>query len=179
MAGLCLDSSLVLASLGYRQDEYFLSGTASSYGNVNELDSDGYWEVQAAEQADYATRVLVYRPIDAAPDWSMLHTDPIPGFVSCDVPINAGPQHWVLKAGFRGLVNWLVDGQDLPTSPLLEVTDDGMGFELDSFGNALGGIRTPYVDVPVAVLSGLGQAGCAHPLCHRYLHPCGSFFRHD
>jgi hypothetical protein len=29
---------------------------------------------------------------------------------------------------------------------------------VDEFGNALGGIRTPYVDAPVAKLSGLGQA---------------------
>ena len=31
------------------------------------------------------------------------------------------------------------------------------GFDLDTQGNALGGIRSPYVDAPVAVLSGLGQ----------------------
>jgi hypothetical protein len=29
----------------------------------------------------------------------------------------------------------------------------------DGYGNALGGIRTPYVDVPVATLSGEGNAG--------------------
>ena len=29
---------------------------------------------------------------------------------------------------------------------------------MDENGNALGGIRTPYVDVPVATLSGLGQS---------------------
>ena len=29
----------------------------------------------------------------------------------------------------------------------------------DQFGNALGGIRTPQVDVPIATISGLGQSG--------------------
>ncbi len=29
----------------------------------------------------------------------------------------------------------------------------------DPFGNVLGGIRTPQVDVPIATLSGLGQSG--------------------
>ena len=29
----------------------------------------------------------------------------------------------------------------------------------DNFGNVLGGIRTPYVDVPIATLSGEGQTG--------------------
>ena len=37
------------------------------------------------------------------------------------------------------------------------VNADGTGYELDSVGNAKGGIRTPYVDAPVATLSGLGQ----------------------
>ena len=32
-------------------------------------------------------------------------------------------------------------------------------FQLDEQGNVLGGIRTNYVDVPVATLSGLGQTG--------------------
>jgi hypothetical protein len=41
----------------------------------------------------------------------------------------------------------------------LSVTPEGDAFELDARGNALGGIRTNYVDVPVAVLSGLGQSG--------------------
>ena len=34
-----------------------------------------------------------------------------------------------------------------------------MGFRLDEHGLAVGGIRTPWVDVPTAVMSGLGQSG--------------------
>jgi hypothetical protein len=43
-----------------------------------------------------------------------------------------------------------------PTAPRLAV-DKSLG--LDSHGNASGGIRTPWMDVPTAVLSGLGQSG--------------------
>jgi hypothetical protein len=43
--------------------------------------------------------------------------------------------------------------------PRLENNADLTGFNLDAQGNALGGIRTPYVDVPLAALSGLGQEG--------------------
>src|SRR5262249_49111655 len=45
-----------------------------------------------------------------------------------------------------------------PISPRLEI-DPGPPATLvvDSFGNVLGGIRTPQVDVPIAKLSGLGQ----------------------
>ena len=38
-----------------------------------------------------------------------------------------------------------------------QVDSQQAGFELDANGNAHGGIRTPYVDTPVATLSGLGQ----------------------
>ena len=51
-----------LGSVGFIQEEFFLSGTASSYTNLNELGSDGLWEVEPAETAEYKTRVVVYRP---------------------------------------------------------------------------------------------------------------------
>jgi len=86
-------------------------------------------------------------------------TEPVPGIITCDTPINSGPQHWVLKASLHGLVEWISMGAPLPEAPRLPVTEDGEGFELDDSGNVLGGIRTPYVDAPVAVLSGLGQTG--------------------
>ena len=45
----------------------------------------------------------------------------------------------------------------LPEAPRLSVNEDRTAFELDALGNVLGGIRTNYVDAPVAILSGLGQ----------------------
>ena len=45
-------------------------------------------------------------------------------------------------------------------SPRLEVSKtDPHEFVTDANGNALGGIRTPQVEAPVAKLSGLGQPG--------------------
>ncbi|MDX1736155.1 MAG: alpha/beta hydrolase domain-containing protein, partial [Halioglobus sp.] len=44
-------------------------------------------------------------------------------------------------------------------SPLLELNDDGSDFVYDDLGNALGGIRTPYVDAPSAVLRGERNTG--------------------
>ena len=54
-----------LGSVGFIQQEFFLSGTASSFTNLNELGSYGLWEVEAAETAEYKTRVVVYRPEDS------------------------------------------------------------------------------------------------------------------
>jgi hypothetical protein len=37
------------------------------------------------------------------------------------------------------------------------VSGEPPAIERDTYGNALGGVRTPYVDVPIAVLEGEGQ----------------------
>jgi hypothetical protein len=86
---------------------------------------------------------------------------PIPGIIECDKPINSGPQHFVLKAAVAALNRWVRDGEAAPSAPLLEVEGSlpDAEFVLDDYGNVLGGIRTPYVDVPIATLSGLGQSG--------------------
>jgi hypothetical protein len=91
-----------------------------------------------------------------------------------DTPINAGPQqHYVAQAALKHLVDWAAGGPPPPNAPRLARTgDDSAPFELDDTGNVLGGIRTPWVDVPTAVISGLGQGGdsfaflfgCTEPL---------------
>ena len=40
------------------------------------------------------------------------------------------------------------------TSPAIKVIDDGSAIARDAHGNAIGGIRTPAVDVPIESLSG-------------------------
>jgi hypothetical protein len=75
-------------------------------------------------------------------------------------PINAGPQqHYVAQAALAHLERWARGGAAPPRAPRLAVDADLSGFQLDERGNVRGGIRTPWVDVPVAVLSGLGQVG--------------------
>ncbi len=77
-----------------------------------------------------------------------------------ETPVNSGPQqHYVAQAALDHLVRWILEGVAPPTAPHLEVDDTGTDFHKDALGNVLGGIRTPWVDAPVAVLSGLGQAG--------------------
>ena len=75
-------------------------------------------------------------------------------------PINAGPQqHYVAQAALAHLESWARGGEPPPRAPRLAVDADLSGFQLDERGNVRGGIRTPWVDVPAAVLSGLGQVG--------------------
>lgn len=81
------------------------------------------------------------------------------GIVTCEKPINSGPHTYVLRAAVRALDAWVRTGVAPAPTPKLQNNTDLTGFELDDNGNALGGIRTPHVDVPVAALSGVGQSG--------------------
>jgi Alpha/beta hydrolase domain len=77
-----------------------------------------------------------------------------------DSPINAGPQqHYVAQAALAHLERWANGGEPPPSAPRLDVAADGTGYALDELGLARGGIRTPWVDVPTAVMGGLGQSG--------------------
>ena len=74
-------------------------------------------------------------------------------------PINFGPQHhYVLQAAIARLHARVSTGEAPPHAPRLE-TDDGRppSFVLDDNGIAKGGVRTPWVDVPVARTSGIGD----------------------
>jgi Alpha/beta hydrolase domain len=53
-----------IASLGYVAEEFFISGTASSYSSAAELGPDGRWSVTPAGSADFTTRMVVLTPAD-------------------------------------------------------------------------------------------------------------------
>jgi hypothetical protein len=77
-----------------------------------------------------------------------------------DTPINAGPQqHYVAQTALARLAQWAGGGEPPPMAPRLELDDQGTGYRLDRHGLARGGIRTPWVEAPTAVMGGLGQSG--------------------
>jgi hypothetical protein len=83
-------------------------------------------------------------------------TTPFGPALPTEVPINAGVQHhYVAQAALAHLDRWVRDGVAPPRAPRLELVDGGLA--LDELGIAIGGIRSGFVDVPAAVLSGLGQ----------------------
>jgi hypothetical protein len=83
---------------------------------------------------------------------------PFPGVSGNVAPANSGPQHFIAKAAIYQLDKWV--RTCIPPTPAarLEIFGNPPRFVLDQFGNVKGGIRTSYVDVPVAVLSGLNPA---------------------
>ena len=79
---------------------------------------------------------------------------------TCNSPINTGPAHYVLNAAFYRLNRWVAKGIVPPVAPRLQTTGTSpVVFATDANGNALGGIRTPAVDAPVATLSGRATGG--------------------
>jgi Alpha/beta hydrolase domain len=119
------------------------------------------WEVAGTAHAD--TYMMLVGPTDEGPSArDTTHLLPVRSIfgdtVACDLPINAGPQHYVLSAALSRLARWIRSGRSPGSTPPLSVRP---GFppviERDTLGNAVGGIRTPQVDVPIAALSGTGQ----------------------
>jgi Alpha/beta hydrolase domain len=77
-----------------------------------------------------------------------------------DRPINSGPQHhYVACAAIDHLDAWTAGGAAPPAAPRLDLTLDPRELRRDDLGIAIGGIRTPWTDVPTAIISGTGQTG--------------------
>jgi hypothetical protein len=76
-------------------------------------------------------------------------------FFDCADPYNDGQEHYVLDAAMSALTRWAAGGAAPAHSAQLVVDGSGTNYERDAFGNAVGGIRTPSVDVPVSTLSGI------------------------
>jgi hypothetical protein len=55
-----------IASVGYVAEEFFISGTASSYSSAAKLSPDGRWSVTPSDAADFTTRIVALTPADRA-----------------------------------------------------------------------------------------------------------------
>lgn len=84
------------------------------------------------------------------------------GVISCANGINAGPMHWVFGAALHWINRWVTDGTPPPIAPRLETQQPITLLPVlvtDEHGNTRGGIRTPFVDAPLATLNGFGNVG--------------------
>ena len=78
---------------------------------------------------------------------------------------NPYPFGYVADAAFADLTKWLDDGTPPPRAARIQVSDTRAGTtDRDRFGNALGGLRTPFVDVPTATYSPVDDSARATPL---------------
>jgi hypothetical protein len=126
------------------------------------------WEVPGTSHADIYTFMAGF--IDSgstsleklAAAWQP--TDNILG-MKLAKPVNAGPQHhYVVEGALRNLDRWVKTGHAPPKAPPMKVTPSEQPGKpptlvLDANGETEGGVRTPWVDVPTARLSGVGNTG--------------------
>jgi len=128
--------------------------------------SDYYWAGGHESLLDDSDRFRLYhvpgsshvwRPLlDAVPNGDELARAGFPPFEwECTVPAggqpNPYPLSYVLDGAFANLVRWSREGVAPPTASRISVTGAGQpdaATVLDAHGNAVGGVRTPYVDVP-------------------------------
>lgn len=117
------------------------------------------WEMAGAAHSDIYTTLK--SPLDKGNDPSVTDVTAVaevrPPFITCKVAANDGSANWIAKAALHALDRWIRDGEPAPSAPLLAVNTQGTDFVLDEHGNVEGGIRTPYVDAPVATFGGIGQ----------------------
>lgn len=77
--------------------------------------------------------------------------------LNCPTPVNRGQQRFTLRAALHHLHRWSQGIGSPPSAPGLHIDYSGATpeFVTDDVGNVLGGVRTPGVDAPSQVLSGI------------------------
>jgi hypothetical protein len=96
-----------------------------------------------------------------------------PGFLNdpCTLPVTDFPAGAFTALGLDHLIDWIATGRVPPHAPPIAVdadTDgDGSLLALDEYGNAKGGVRNVFVDVPIATngVIGKGRTTAQDRLC--------------
>ena len=87
-----------------------------------------------------------------------------PVSLDCALPVNDGQESYLMDTALAQLNGWVRD--DIPATHAPRIEVQAGQIVRDQYGNALGGIRTPALQVPVATLSGYGNrsaSGAALP----------------
>jgi hypothetical protein len=136
------------------------------------------------EVATYAAQGIAYRRADSdapgnryrlyevagmphnnARDRPEFQTDP------CTLPVTDFHAGAFTALGLQLLVDWIANGKTPPHAPPIAVDQDTAGdnspLALDQYGNATGGVRNVWVDVPIATYGvfGKGKAPAQDRLC--------------
>jgi hypothetical protein len=122
--------------------------TLLGYAHARQPDTDFVrtWEVAGTAHADaHLMRSILGGPRDPS----------VGSLIGCAEPINTGPHHEVLQAALNHVVEWAAGGSPPPEGARLELVEgDEVAIARDKHEIALGGVRNPLVDVPVAALTG-------------------------
>jgi len=153
------DSDTVVINVESESDVFARSGVSASQD-----DNSHYrlWEVAGSAHNDEYTFVSGRNDIGDDPRFAMVvEQTSILRFQECNLPMNSGYLSWPASAAIHALNRWARGGEPPVNVPRLDRAGNEPEFLLDEVGNVTGGLRTSYVEVPAAVLSGLGQEGNA------------------
>jgi len=80
-----------------------------------------------------------------------------PGFLNdpCTLPVTDFPAGAFTALGLNYLIAWIADGKAPPHAPPIAVENNAV--VVDDYGNAKGGVRNVFVDVPIASNGVLGK----------------------
>jgi hypothetical protein len=143
-------------------------GVRAGYYLARQPDTDRLrtWEIPGTAHADNYTISVGFIDSGSAPLADIVAAyRPTSSLMGRELPqcINFGPQHhYVLQSALAHLVVWARGGEPAASAERIELTD-GEPPELvfDANGLAVAGIRTPWVDVPVARTSGVASGAAS------------------
>lgn len=103
------------------------------------------WELAGSSHIGEYGRSLTWPPNPTVPG------DP------CTVRGNSAPGFALGKASLAALTRWTTSGDAPPSAPRIQLADPSAADPVarDEHGNALGGIRYPHLEVPIARVDGL------------------------
>ena len=126
------------------------------------------WEVPGTSHADIYTFMVGFMDSGSVPPEKLAAawqpTDKILG-MQLAKPVNSGPQHhYVVQSALWSLDRWIKTRKaPAQAAPMKLAQSDQPGkpptLVVDANGETEGGVRTPWVDVPTARLSGIGNSG--------------------
>jgi Alpha/beta hydrolase domain len=144
------------------QTEFDISGAYAA----RQPDTSLFRQWEAAGTSHFDTYGLLIGPSDTGDGQgavanlaAMQNPTDIPGpGGQCTLPINTGGAHWLLNAAIYWLNQWVTKGTPPPIGQPLQIASTSpFGYAKDANGNTIGGVRSPQVDAPIAVLAGIGN----------------------
>lgn len=157
--GTVIRSDLTVPVLTFETESDVLRG----YVTARQPDSPRFrdWEVAGTSHADAYTTGGFGDTGDGKAEVALLDAAAVGGGpLACSAPINDGPAHLVLDTAIHDLDQWVRTGTPPPRAPRLDASaGPPVTIARDGHGNALGGVRTPLVDVPTATIDGRPNQG--------------------
>jgi hypothetical protein len=142
------------------------------YGDLSARQPDNphyrSWEIPGTAHADDYSLNLMNKGLE---QWFGFAPDFNP-----EQPPNKGPLHYVASGALYALDRWIKTGAPASSAPRIAMNGQ-FDVSRDTHGNAIDGLRTPQVDVPIATESGVGNTAAGEgnpPGCERFCFLFGS-----